>query len=117
MTIEYDAVVGSGAGQWYGQIIVSHLRHEDGSAVQVNQYLALTFNAPAAISDTDIYMSFAQSWVSTGVSVQSAQIDSNLFSISATLDFAAPHLMDVNDQITISVNGDLTKDPDTYLDS
>ncbi|MFC0397720.1 hypothetical protein [Paraburkholderia rhizosphaerae] len=117
MKIEYDAVIGSGAGQWYGQIIVSDLRYEDGSAVQVNQYLAMTFNAPAAISDTDIYMSFAQSWVSTGVSVQSVQIDSNLFSISATLDFAQSHLMDVNDRITIGVNGDLTKDPNAYLGS
>src|SRR5262249_49360042 len=78
MTIEYDAVVGSGAGPWYGQMIVSDLRNEDGSAVQVNQYLAMTFNAPAAISDADIYMTLAQSWVSIGVSVQSVQIDSHL---------------------------------------
>src|ERR1700761_7424118 len=107
MKIQYDAVVGSGAGQWYGQMIVSNLRYEDGSPVHVNQYLAMTFNAPAAVSDTDIYPTFAQSWVSTTVTVQSVQIDTALFSISATLDFAEPHPMDANDQITIGINGDL----------
>ncbi|CAB3762243.1 hypothetical protein [Paraburkholderia humisilvae] len=117
MRIEYDAVVGSGAGQWYGQLIVSNLHYEDDSSVQVNQYLAMTFNAPAAVTDTDIYLAFDKSWVETTVTVQSVQIDTNLFSISATVDFAEPHSMDPNDQITIAVNGDLTKDPDSYLNS
>ncbi|MDR5877194.1 hypothetical protein [Caballeronia sp. LZ032] len=116
MNIQYDAVVAPGAGQWYGQIIVSNLRYEDGSQVQVNKYLALNFSSPVAVSATDVWPSFT-SWVSTSNQVQSTSIGDNLYSIALEMDFNAPHLIDHKDQITISINGDLTAAPDTYLNS
>ncbi|HEY4352985.1 MAG TPA: hypothetical protein VGN31_17265 [Paraburkholderia sp.] len=117
MKIEYDAVVAQGANQWYGQMVVSNLRYEDGSPLQVNQYLSMSFNAPAAIRDTDIYAGFASSWVGTTPHVESTQLDSTLFSVSLKLDFESPHLMNAGDQITIDVNGDLTQNTDSWLDS
>jgi hypothetical protein len=116
MRIDYEAAVAAGAGEWYGQMIVSSIHYEDGSQVQVNQYLAMTFNAPAAVTATDINPQF-YSWVETTAEVQSVQLDTNLFAISLKLNFAAPHAMDSRDQITIGVNGNLTIDPDTYVDS
>jgi hypothetical protein len=117
MKIDYDAVVAQGAGQWYGQIVVSNLRYEDGSPVQVDQYLSMSFNSPAAVGDTDVYASFAGSWVSTTASAESTQLDANLFSVSLKLTFDEPHAMNAGDQINIGVNGDLTQDTDSWLDS
>jgi len=117
MKIECDVVVAQGAGQWYGQMVVSNLRYEDGSPVQVNQYLSMSFSSPAAIGDTDVYPSFAGSWVATTVNAESTQLDANLFSIALKLDFDEPHLMNAGDQINIGVNGDLTQNTDAWLDS
>ncbi|GAB7521600.1 hypothetical protein [Paraburkholderia sp. 2C] len=117
MKIDYDAVVAQGAGQWYGQMIVSNLRYEDGSPVQVNQYLSMSFNSPAAVANTDVYASFAGLWVSTTANVDSTQLDTNLFSVSLKLDFSEPHMMNAGDQITIGVSGDLTQDTDSWLNS
>jgi len=116
MKIDYEATLGAGAGQWYGQMIVASLEYEDGSNVQVSQYLAMTFDAPAAVAPTDINPQF-YSWVATTAEVTSVQLDTNLFSISLKLNFSVPHLMDPRDQISIGVNGDLTADPDAWLDS
>ncbi|CAB3746588.1 hypothetical protein [Paraburkholderia humisilvae] len=116
MNIKYDAVVASGAGEWYGQMVVSNLRYDDGSPVQVEQYLSMTFNAPAAVTSADITVLFV-SWIETTVEANSVQLDSNLFSVTAKISVAAAHTMVSGDQITIGVNGDLTQGADTYLNS
>ncbi len=111
MKIKYDAVVGSGATPYYGTIVVSNLRYEDGSAVGLRQFLAMNFSAPAEVKDTDINLTLA-AWVATTTDVDSVQIDTSMFSVSAQIDFASAHTMDAHDQITIGVNGDLTSNPD-----
>jgi hypothetical protein len=116
VNITYDAIVAPGANEWYGSIVLSNLKYPDGSAVQVKQFLAFDFKAPAAVPNTGIYPSFV-SWVETTVDAQSAQIDASTYSVSAQMNFADPHQMDARDQITIGVNGDLTKDPTPYLTS
>jgi hypothetical protein len=117
MKIEYDAAVRADAGQWYGQMIVSNLRYTDGSQVQVNRYLSMTFNSPAAIHDTDIPPQLATTWVSTQAHTNSVSLGTDMFSVSLELDFETPHQMDPHDQITIDVNGDLTQHADLYLNS
>ena len=59
MKIEYDAIVGSGANEWYGTIVVSNLRYEDGSAVAVNQFLEFNFRSPANLDATAIQPSYS----------------------------------------------------------
>jgi hypothetical protein len=116
MEIKYDAVVASGAGEWYGEMVVSNLRYEDGSSVQANQYLSMTFNSPAAVSSGDITILFT-AWQETTIDANSVQLDSNLFSVSVKITLSAPHAFAAADQITIGVNGDLTQSPDTFLNS
>jgi len=50
------AVLAAGAGQWYGQMLVSNLRYEDGSPVQISEYLSLSFNSPAAVASTGSFV-------------------------------------------------------------
>jgi hypothetical protein len=116
MKVLYDAVVGPGAGEYYGTIIVSGFQYEDGTPVDVRQFLSMNFTSPAAVADTDINGTF-MSWVQVTPHVQSTQIDTATFSVSAQLDFAETHAMDLRDQFTIGINGDLTHNPDTYLNS
>lgn len=116
MTITYDAIVAPGANQWYGSIVLSNLKNDDGSAVQVSKFLSFDFKSPADVTSTSIYPSL-MSWVATTVDVKSAQIDASTFSVSAQLNFDQSHVMDSRDQITIGINGDLTQDPDRYLKS
>lgn len=116
MKVLYDAVVGAGAGEYYGSIIVSNLKYEDGTPVSIRQFLSMDFTSPAAVTDTDISESFV-SWVQVTPNVNSTQIDTATFSVSAQLDFADAHTMDARDQFTIGINGDLTHNPDIYLNS
>lgn len=116
MKVLYDAVVGAGAGEYYGTIIISNLKYEDGTPVNIRQFLSMDFTSPASVADTDINGSFI-SWVQVTPDVHSVQLDSASFAISAQLDFAEPHVMDQHDQFTIGINGDLTHNPDVYLNS
>lgn len=118
MKINYDVALASGAGQYqyYGQVVTSNLRYEVGSKVQVNKYLAMTFSAPAAVNDTDITPQFV-SWVATTAHVNLTSLGTNMYFVSLELDFDAAHLMDLKDQITIGVNGDLTQSTSTWLNS
>lgn len=116
MKIEYDAVVGAGANEWYGTIIVSNLRYEDGGAVNVSEFLAFNFHSPANVDATAIQPQFV-SWVVGDTSVQASQIGDGNFDVTATITFTTPYTMQPADQITIGINGNLVADPDTWLDS
>ncbi|WP_277186239.1 hypothetical protein [Caballeronia sp. BR00000012568055] len=116
MNIKYDAVVAAGATQYYGDMVVSNLRYDDGSKVSVKSYLKMTFNAPAAVTGTDIYAT-VQPWVGTSATAESTAIGTNLYSVTATITFASPHTMGSTDNITIGINGDLTQNANTYLQS
>ena len=116
MNILCDVVVGAGAGQYYGTLLVSNFRYTDGSPVKVSQYLSINFKAPAAINDPDIYQDFVQ-WVGVTVEASSNGIDAGTFEVAAKASFDAAHTMDPRDRFTISVNGDLTQHADVWLKS
>ncbi|WP_168795021.1 hypothetical protein [Paraburkholderia aromaticivorans] len=116
MKIEYDAIVGPGANEWYGTIIVSNLRYEDGSAVTVNQFLAFNFHSPANLDATAIQPSFS-TWVIGDITADTSQIGDGTFDITATIPYTTSYTMQPADQITIGVNGDLLTDSQTWLDS
>lgn len=117
MRITYDATLNPGADQYYGEMVLSNLLYEDGASIQVNSYLAMTFNSPAPVDETGVSMQFGETWVGVTVTTDSVAIGTNLYSVSMLLSFATPHTMDAKDTITIEVNGDLTTNTDTYLDS
>lgn len=116
MKIEYDAIVGSGANEWYGTIVVSNLRYEDGSAVTVNQFLEFNFRSPANLDATAIQPSFS-TWVIGDITADTTQIGDGTFDVTATIQYTTSYTMQRADQITIGVNGDLLTDSQTWLDS
>jgi len=116
MKIEYDAIVGPGANEWYGTIIVSNLRYEDGSAVSVNQFLAFNFHSPANLDATAIQPQFI-SWVVGATTVEASQVGDSDFNVTVKMAFTTSYTMQPPDQITIGINGNLVADPHTWLDS
>lgn len=113
--IIYDAVVGAGAGQWYGTIVLSNIRYDDGSAVAIQKFFAIVFLSPASVSNSDISVS-TNPWVEVDPKVTSEQIDTTTYSVTAQLNMLSPISMN-GATITIGINGDLTQDPDRYLES
>ncbi|WP_144111914.1 hypothetical protein [Paraburkholderia sp. BCC1886] len=116
MQIEYDAIVGPGANEWYGTLVVSNLRYADGSGIGVGEYLAFNFHSPAAVDATAIDPQFS-TWVIGDITATSAQVDDGNFDVTVTIDFTTPYRLTATDQITIDINGDLTTNSDTWLDS
>ncbi|ERT11456.1 hypothetical protein [Photorhabdus temperata] len=116
MSILYNAVVDPGATPYYGSITVNNLHYDTGYQVHIDNYLSFNFLSPASISSTYINLSFSE-WQNWSVDVQNVSIDANTFSVTVTITFPNPYVFIDSDSITIGVNGDLTTDPNKYLDS
>lgn len=116
MSIIYDAVVASGASQWYGEIIVSNIRNDDETSVNINTYLAMNFHVPGAVSADDITPQFS-TWVTGPVTASSTALGDNTYTVDANILFTEAYTLRPSDQITIGVNGDLTQDTAEWLDS
>lgn len=116
MSILYNAVVDPGATPYYGSITVNNLHYDTGYQVHIDNYLSFNFLSPASISSTYINLSFSE-WQNWDIDVQNVSIDTNTFSVTVTITFPNPYVFIDSDSITIGVNGDLTTDPNKYLDS
>ncbi|KER04643.1 hypothetical protein LGZ99_04570 [Photorhabdus temperata] len=116
MSILYNAVVDPGATPYYGSITVNNLHYDTGYQVHIDNYLSFNFLSPASISSTYINLSFSE-WQNWSVDVQNVSIDANTSSVTVTITFPNPYVFIDSDSITIGVNGDLTTDPNKYLDS
>ncbi|MCC8422463.1 hypothetical protein [Photorhabdus thracensis] len=116
MSILYNAVVDPGAIPYYGSITVNNLHYDTGYQVHIDSYLSFNFLSPASISSTYINMSFSE-WQNWDIDVQNVSIDANTFSVTVTITFPNPYVFIDSNSITIGVNGDLTTDPNKYLDS
>ncbi|PTB39234.1 uncharacterized protein TrAFT101_007977 [Trichoderma asperellum] len=115
-SITYQAKVGSGATPFYGQLIVSNLQYDDGSEVTIKNFLGITFKSPSSLRKDDVIVS-TNPWQNVTPTVDFNQIDDSTFLITVKLNFENPYKFNVSDTITFGINGDLTKHPDTYLDS
>ncbi|BAN22328.1 hypothetical protein [Caballeronia insecticola] len=116
MKILYDAIVGAGANEWYGTMIVSNLRYEDGSAVTVDEYLAFNFHSPASLDYTAINPAYTV-YVIGDISADVSQLGDGTYDVTATIGYTTSYTMQPADQITIGINGDIVSDPDTWLNS
>ncbi|KAM0265157.1 hypothetical protein ACHAQJ_000310 [Trichoderma viride] len=115
-SITYKPAVGSGATQYYGTIIVSDIQYDDGSRVTIDSFLGVTFTSPASLAATDINLSTSP-WQDVTPGISSVQISDATFLITANLQFPGTYTFNTSDTITFGINGDLTKDPDTYTKS
>lgn len=115
-SITYEAKVASGATQYYGQIVVSNLQYDDGSAVAIKNFLGTTFKSPSSLKKDDIIVA-TQPWQEVTPEVNNNQIDESTYLVSVKLNFKNSYEFNLSDTITFDINGDLINNPDTYLES
>ncbi|NHB98399.1 hypothetical protein [Photorhabdus stackebrandtii] len=116
MSILYNAVVDPGATPYYGSITVNNLHYDTGYQIHIDSYLSFNFLSPASILPTDINPLFSE-WQEKDITTQNVSIDANTFSVTVTIAFSNSYVFIDSNSITIGVNGDLTTDPNKYLDS
>lgn len=115
-TITYQVEVGPGSMQYYGTLVVSNIRYDDGGPVTIMDFLGITFKAPASFKAGDLITS-TNPWQEIKASITNSQIDAATFQMTGKLEFTSPHTFNNADTFTFGVNGDLTKAPDTYTQS
>lgn len=113
-TVLFDAAVAPNASQYYGSIMITNVRFVDGP-VGIERFLGIVFKSPAAIGLQDFSIS-PNPWTEVLPDATSEQIDASTFKIVAKLSVAKPQTFNTLD-INIGVNGDLTQNPESFIQS
>lgn len=101
MTILYDASVDSSITNYYGTLVISNIRNDDGSAVNAESFLSFHFIAPVPAS-TALQISTVP-WMAMKSEVENQPIDDKNVSIMITIKAASGQKfsMSEKDHITI----------------
>ncbi|KFX91020.1 hypothetical protein V495_05505 [Pseudogymnoascus sp. VKM F-4514 (FW-929)] len=110
----FDAAVAPNATQYYGSLIVSNIRYEDGP-VNIEQFLGISLRSPASISSQDFSTS-PDPWIEFLPDVTNEQVDASTFHAVARLSVSEPYTIG-RLTINIGVNGDLTQSPERFVES
>ncbi|KAL6904062.1 hypothetical protein GGI43DRAFT_421544 [Trichoderma evansii] len=105
-----------GGDPYYGQLIVSNIQYDDDSEVTIKSFLGITFKSPTSLGEKDVTVS-TNPWQEVKPEVNFNQIQDSIFLITVKLHFTSTYKFNLSDTITFGINGDLTNNPDTYLDS
>jgi len=117
MSILADVAVGEGANPNYGQLIISNIRYEDGSAVSIKGFLGIVFLSPASVAPRDFFYSTSP-WVDIKAQTTNVVIGPSTFEVTAQLEFANAYTISpTGTRLTFGINGDLTKNPELYTTS
>ncbi|PNY27032.1 Uncharacterized protein TCAP_03020 [Tolypocladium capitatum] len=109
----YDAVVGPGANEWYGTLVVTNIRYDGDGAVTVQKFLgSSSFRRWMSVATTDINV-LTNPWVQADPETTNEQIDSATGSVTAKL--SGESSVSLTNGTIIDINGDLTKDPDNQM--
>ncbi|KAI1204587.1 putative hydroxymethyltransferase [Annulohypoxylon truncatum] len=111
-----DASVGSGAGQWYGTLVIKNIRYEDGSSVTIQSFLGVKFLAPKTTADITVNAQFTP-WQEVSSEISTEELDQNTIDVTAKVFVQQAHTFVASDTITWGINADLTVNPDTYTNS
>lgn len=113
MTITFDKQIGSGATEWWGNIIISNIQATE----KIKQFIAIGVLLPAELDAKNIQVSF-NDWISFTVEdVKNDAIANNLYLSSCRITFTTGLAISDIQSITMGVGGDLTKQPNKFLDS
>ncbi|WP_445493483.1 hypothetical protein [Photorhabdus sp. SF281] len=116
MSILYNSVMVPSTTPYYGSITVNNLHYDTGEQVHIDNYLSFNFISPVLISRFYINPLFSE-WQNWDIDVQNVSVGANTFSVTVKITFPNPHIFIDSDSINIGINGDLTTDPNKYLDS
>ncbi|KAI1090824.1 putative hydroxymethyltransferase [Rostrohypoxylon terebratum] len=111
-----DASVGDHPSQWYGTLVIKNIRYEDGSSVTIQNYLGVKFLAPKMTADITVNALFTP-WQPISSDISTEDVEQNTTDVTAKIIVQEAHTFIPSDTITWGINGDLTVNPETYIDS
>ncbi|KAI0828751.1 putative hydroxymethyltransferase [Hypoxylon sp. FL0890] len=111
-----DTVVGPGSNEWYGTLVNTNIRYEDGSPVTIQDFLGVKFKSPPVTADITANVMLSP-WQVVTPEITPEILDSEVTEVTAMLHLEHPHTFTASDTITWGINGNLTADPDTYTNS
>ncbi|KAJ6440502.1 carbohydrate binding domain-containingprotein [Purpureocillium lavendulum] len=115
--ILYTASVAPGANPYYGQLVVTNLHYENGSAITINQFLGVKFRSPAPLKPTDFWATTTP-WADITPVITNTQIDTDMFIVTAELQISGGFTFHASDIFNWGVNGNLIDgDPNVWTSS
>lgn len=113
--ILFDIKVISEASPFYGRLILSNMRYEDGSMVSINKFLGVLFISPARVTERDFIYS-VNPWVEIEPEINAEQIDASTFAVTAKLS-VSDYTFSSDSRLDFEIYGDLTENPERYTKS
>ena len=82
----------------------------------VQEYLAVMFNSPASVKNTDFNGS-TNPWVEISPDISSQQIDASTYLVTAKLQFPSSYTFNGKEIFTFGINGNLNNDSQQYTET
>ena len=98
----------------FGRLIVSNIRHENGSAVTIQKFLGVKFKSPLTPKGI-IFMS--DPWFALTPDVSTESLTPSTVAVTARLRVSTSHRFESTHSLIFGINGDLGDKPDVYAES
>lgn len=110
-----EATVSPGASEWYGTLVVSKIRYEDGSSVTIQEFLGVVFKSPVVTAPIVVN---PEPWISLTPDIAQEPYDASTITVTATLTYPSRYTFNpAVDKLNFGINGNLTDNQQTYTDS
>ncbi|KAI3338472.1 putative hydroxymethyltransferase [Ustulina deusta] len=110
-----ETVVDGVPSQWYGTLVTSGIKYEDGSSVTVQETLYVKFLAPV---NTNIELNVQLSpWQAVKPGLAFKTVDDKSVEVTAEIQIAGPYTFNTSDTLTWGIAGDLRGDASLYTGS
>ncbi len=107
-----DAHVDKNATQYYGKLILSNIRHENGSEVTIKKFLGVKFKSPLSPAGIGIEPS---PWFELIPDISTESLDASTVAVTARLELPTSRTFDpLTDKLDFDINGNLTDKPEVY---
>ena len=108
-------VVSDVPSEWFGTLVTSGIKHEDGSRLTVQKALYVKFLAPP---NTNIQVNaLLNPWQQVTDTIASEPVDHKSVEVTAEIRIAGPYTFNTSDTLTWGISGDLTGDASLYTGS
>ncbi|KAI3332147.1 putative hydroxymethyltransferase [Xylariaceae sp. AK1471] len=108
-------VIGDVLSEWYGTLVTSGIKHEDGSRLTVQKALYVKFLAPP---NTVIQLNaLLNPWQQVADTIVSEPVDDMSVEVTAEIRIAVPYTFNTSDTLTWDISGGLRGDASLYTGS
>lgn len=114
-----DVIVDPGVTQWWGKLIISNIRYEDGSPVIIKNFLGIRFKYPwSAVQAAPVFSHSIEPWQEALAEVIASEaIGTKMMDATAKVILSKGHTFNSSDQLYWGIASDMTVDPHLFVES